>query len=125
MRECIGLTVLVLALAGCGADDTDTGPDTDTDVAVDPACDGLTWDTVGGPFVRRWCTGCHGPDLDEADRAGAPTGVDFATHQDVLDRLDRFAARALEADPSPMPPSGGPTADELDDVALWIDCGAP
>jgi cytochrome c5 len=119
--------VLALLLGACGPEEVgETDPDTDLDTdETDPACQDLSWATVGQPFVRTWCTGCHGPGLEPGERAGAPETVDLATHDDVLRHLDRVEARTVDGTPSPMPPGGGPGPVELERFAAWIGCGAP
>jgi len=83
-----------------------------------------TWESFGEGFVRNYCRGCHGPALEAGDRTGAPVGVDFATHQHVLERMQRFEARAASEQPT-MPPGGGPDEVELELLRRWIACGAP
>lgn len=83
-----------------------------------------TWENFGAGFVRNYCRGCHGPELEANKRTGAPIGIDFATHAHVLDRLERFEARAASEQPT-MPPGGGPGPVELELLRRWIRCGAP
>jgi uncharacterized membrane protein len=131
MRGSCPLALAALPLAACGlfAPGAPAGPQGSTpeDVVVGDtadACSLRTWDTVGAPFVATWCTPCHSSALPVAERSGAPSGVDFDTEADVLARLDRFQARALDAagTPAAMPPSGGPDAALLARVQTWLDC---
>ncbi|MCB9681553.1 MAG: hypothetical protein H6733_08800 [Alphaproteobacteria bacterium] len=128
-----GLAVVVV-LVGCGgasaddASDTDTVSDTDTtddtDTVVDDTasrCALLTWDTVGGPFTRTWCTPCHASELRGDARSGAPVAFDFDTVEDVLRQAQ--VIRDVATGPSPiMPPVGGPTDAERARMLAWLDC---
>ncbi len=92
-----------------------------------PDCDvpyGPTWRNFGDGFVRNYCRGCHSPALEQGERWGAPIGVDFATHDDILLKIDRVHARATGENPT-MPPAGGPSSGDLELLRTWLDCGAP
>lgn len=84
----------------------------------------LTAENFGGPFLLTHCTGCHHSSLAEAERAGAPVGVDFDSLDDVRARADRIWARAADHN-TDMPPAGGPMASERVDLGAWLACGAP
>ena len=115
------MLLLVLSLAcGAGAADTasaaaDTGAD---------ACTLLTYDNFGEAFIRNWCMNCHAASTEGDARYGAPSGVDFDTHDDVVAWADRIAARA-DVDTPTMPPAGGADASERARLAEWLACGAP
>ncbi len=82
----------------------------------------LDWETFGEPFVRNWCTGCHGSGLEGLEaRAGAPTGVNFDDEAAVLQRLEAIYQRAAD-DNDAMPPGGGPSPDERLLLGEWIAC---
>ncbi len=110
---------MLLMLLACGKDGSDSG----TVAAVDCA-EVTTWGTVGAPFIYTWCTPCHSPTLTGDERQGAPEGVDFATYADVVAYADRIEDRVF-SDTAPMPPAGGPSPAELEDVAAWLSCGLP
>ena len=121
-----GALLLAGGLAlGCGSKADDTGTRSDT---ASPAetCESQpwSWQNTGEPFMRTWCTQCHHSDLAEADRQGAPVGVDLESHADAVAWADRIEARVW-ADGAPMPPAGGPSQGELDVLAEWLACGAP
>jgi len=122
------LATLVL-FAGCkdkDAEPQDLDEDTGETVATVDCEDTHTWTTVGAPFFYTWCTPCHTSTLEDGeDRAGATTGVDFDDYDDVVAWASRIEARAIDLSPSPMPPSGGPSDEELARVAEWIECGLP
>jgi hypothetical protein len=84
--------------------------------------DSQTYQTVGQPFALNYCTGCHSQHLPEGSRFGAPAGVDFDTLEGIRTHSDRFLARAVvDRD---MPPGGGPSDQELEDLSWWVACGA-
>ncbi|MEM6926748.1 MAG: hypothetical protein AAF602_07480 [Myxococcota bacterium] len=105
-------TWLAVQIVGCGE-----APESDD-------CTDLTWETYGRGYLTSWCTGCHHSALDGVLRAGAPEGVDFDRHDDVIAWLDRIEGRATGADPT-MPPVGGSDAAARDRFAGWLACGAP
>ncbi len=131
------LSTLLLALlsltAACDAelDDMDMDSDMDMDTAsamqaLDPCSDALapTWDNFGEAFTLNWCQGCHSAGLGDGQRSGAPEGIDFNAHTDVLEWRDRIESRAAAETPS-MPPTGGPSEAELALLRQWLVCGAP
>ncbi len=72
------------------------------------------------PILEANCVGCH----SDPPSNGAPFSL--ASFEDAAPRADRIVARAVEGNPSPMPPSGLAlsAADEL--VLIdWADAGAP
>jgi hypothetical protein len=123
---------LVALLAGCGDDPPagKTTPPTD-DTAVVEVCDEsiVDYDNFGQGFMATWCTPCHSGALNTSDtgdgdpRAGAPEGVNFDAHADVLLWTDRILARATGASPT-MPVGGGPEAEDLALLEEWLNCGA-
>lgn len=116
-------TILVMSLGlalGCGSKAADTGTDAASECKSVP----WNWQNTGEPFMRTWCTSCHHSDLNQGERQGAPVGIDLVTHDDFLMWAERVDVRVW-ADTLPMPPAGGPTEDELEILAEWMDCGAP
>ena len=113
------LTIVMLSLWACGdrASNEDLG-------GADP-CETTTatYKTVGAPFLSTWCTPCHHSDLEGDERAGATVGVNVESYDLVITHLDRIEARALGAAPT-MPPAGGPSPDDLERFAFWLECGA-
>lgn len=94
----------------------------------------LTWRSFGAGFLLTWCTGCHASGLPDAERQGAPTGVDFDTYAAYkpLERLvyeravlEAHAATTNPAAASPMPPAGVVPEADRRRLAQWIACGSP
>jgi hypothetical protein len=84
----------------------------------------LTFESFGGPFLISWCGGCHTSGVAEAERQGAPLGVDF----DDVDAVRAWSARiwARSGDHNvTMPPVGGPGAEDREMLGEWLACGAP
>ena len=108
---------LLLALAACGAEEEGTA--VDCSVATN-------WTTVSAPFLYTWCTPCHSPSLETLeDRQGAYQNINFGTYEDVVALSGAIENVIFEDAANPMPPGGGPSAEELDAVAEWIACGMP
>ena len=79
--------------------------------------------TVADPFMRTWCTPCHHTELEGPDRPLGSERVNLDTYDLVITHLDRIEARALGDTPT-MPPGGGPSAEELAQLELWLECGS-
>ncbi len=115
--------LLLMALVGCGNKVEVEPGDTEVTYVSETAdpCAIWTWQTAGQPFVATWCTPCHASALRGANRAGAPVGVDLDTYEDTLRLLERVEVRSLN---ETMPPTGGPSADDLELLRRWLECGA-
>ena len=87
----------------------------------DNTIDGISF---GAPFMLNWCNGCHGSGIPEAERQGAPLGVDFDNLDDVREHADRIWARAGDGNDT-MPPTPGPSEEERRMLGEWLACGAP
>ena len=115
----------VLALLLACADEVESGVPRET--ASDLGCppdSPYAWDNFGNPFLTVWCDGCHGSQVPEALRYGAPVGVDFDTLDGARAWADRIQARAVDA--TEMPPGGfGPPEAERVKLGEWIACGMP
>ena len=85
---------------------------------------GNTWERTAQPFLTTWCTPCHSASLLEAERLGAPLGVDYDTYEAVTAAASAIRAR-IAADPPTMPPSGGLPLSDRDTFVAWLDCGLP
>lgn len=95
----------------------------------DPLCDrevALTYENWGGGFMDTHCNGCHSSIIAPAQRRGAPAGVDFDTYGGIMSWAERVEDRVITAaaeERSQMPPGGGPTAEELEMLHEWLQCG--
>ncbi len=116
--------LFVLLACGGAAVAPITPPAADTGVACEtPEESQETWETIGQPFTLTYCTGCHAAALTGDARRGAPEGVDLDTLADAQSWAARLRTRVIEE--RDMPPGGGPTAEEYERLAAWLDCGAP
>jgi len=94
----------------------------------DPLCGRdvpLTYDGWGQTFLDTHCNGCHSSLVPDAQRRGAPPGVDFDTYGGVLQFVERIDDRVIVApqeERSQMPPGGGPTEEELQMLHEWLEC---
>ena len=92
-----------------------------TDAPVDSALDcepTVTWDGWGHGFFSTWCTTCHAPD---ADRNGAPAGVDFHSPDAVWRQRDAVRRRVIEQ--QDMPLGGGLDPEDLVRLDALLSCG--
>lgn len=117
MRTPALLVVLAFALAACEDAESDDDEDTSDECADAPGyADVEIFDT---------CTMCHASTLVGPARNGALETVNF----DTYDAAMMSASRGLErVQAGAMPPPGSGltvTADETDQLAQWVLCGAP
>ena len=119
---------LVLALGACGPIPEWKEPDsTSGDSQPDPdECKGLTWKSVGDPFVQTWCVACHSVTVKGDDRNDAPNSVNFDT-RDLVAAQAELIDLVLDREEPTMPPKGqpAPPAKDIEQFLLWLDCGAP
>lgn len=99
-------------LVGCG-----------TPAPAPETCD-VSWEGSVAPVLTTWCTPCHASTVPEADRRGAPLGLDFDSWEEASRYADRIAA-AAGPDTARMPPGGGLTEEQRAQLVRWADCGAP
>lgn len=104
----LSLVFFIAVLSGC------EGPSCDREPA-------LTYDNWGEGFIATFCVGCHSALIEGEPRKGATVGVDFNTYGDVLNHAQRMAARSTGAEPD-MPPSGGPSAEDVALLDEWLTC---
>ena len=109
-----GAVLSVLLLAACD------------DATPDESCDNSPWtySNTGDPFMRTWCTSCHHTDMADTVRPDGTEGINLDGFGNVAAFLERIEARALGDSPT-MPPAGGPSEVEREQLAEWIACGAP
>lgn len=84
--------------------------------------DRITYTTVGEPFLRNYCTGCHASKLPSGNRFGAPDYVNLDTYADAKQWAVRSYVRAVHF--QTMPPSGGISDTERLRFKQWALCGA-
>ncbi len=79
-----------------------------------------TYESFGQPFLETYCNSCH-----STSRHGAPAAFRFDTIEDIRVHADRIFVRA--AGPNTTMPVGpvDPPAEERDQLAEWLACGAP
>jgi len=65
----------------------------------------LDYENTGDGIIGRHCRPCHSEFVREAQRAGAPEGVNFDDEQDVFDWAELIEQEAIEL--QTMPPAGG------------------
>ncbi len=68
------------------------------------------------------CTGCHSSALMGDDRANAPVGVDFDSFASAMMDAEHAAG---EVAAGAMPPGGGLSDAEKDELYAWARCGTP
>lgn len=105
---------MILLLFSC----VGAGGDTAGACDRDPPLDYLTF---GKAFVQTHCTGCHSSLVREDQRNDATVGVDLDTYDDVVRWAERIRVRTVEV--QDMPPGGGPSDEERELLAEWLDCG--
>lgn len=88
-----------------------------------PACpDGgtdLTYDNFGKAFFDTHCTSCHAEGSTNPGAANFP----FETQAQIQAEVEDIYERAGGTNTN-MPPDGGPTAEERQQLAEWLSCGA-
>lgn len=115
----VSVVIFLWLLMGCG----DSTPNTEVDTPDPCEVSTANYQTVGEPFMRTWCTPCHHSELDGPDRPAGSENINLDTYELVITHLERIEARALGDMPT-MPPAGGPTEADLNELSKWLDCGA-
>ena len=96
--------------------------DVEEELYPDSFCDttNVTWSADIQPLISTNCaiSGCHVPGFQTPD---------LTTYANVKAAADIGAikARAIDGDPSPMPPSGLLPKCDRQDLQTWLDAGAP
>ena len=84
----------------------------------------LTYTNFGSGFVSEYCLGCHGADVPESMRHGAPLTTTFDTPAEIRQHATRIYARAGDGYTT-MPPAGGPSLEARALLGEWLACGSP
>lgn len=108
------LALGALSLAACGGDGDGEGgvpacPDAGTE---------LTYDNFGKAFFDSHCTSCH-------TAGSGQTGADdlpFDSQSAIQAQIEDIYEQAVGG--TSMPPGGGPTAEERQQLGEWLSCGA-
>lgn len=133
MRRYVGLASLG-AMLGCGAQPTDdtSEPLEDSGAPVASSIEGrdcppdspLTYRNFGEGLMLDHCTGCHGDEVVEGERSGAPITVNLTTQSQVQDWLERVYARSADTNTT-MPIVDTISTDDRWRLGDWLACGAP
>lgn len=83
----------------------------------------LTYESFGRVFMASYCDRCHS--ASEGKRAGAPESYRFDTLDGVRAHERRIFVRAAATNVTMPPGPDDPPADERDQLAEWLACGAP
>ncbi|MCB9670815.1 MAG: hypothetical protein H6734_15145 [Alphaproteobacteria bacterium] len=86
-----------------------------------PTVPALSWENFGKGHLDKHCNGCHSSQILPFQRNEAPVGVDFDTWPLTLQFAERIHVRGMATD-FPMPPGGGPSAEELATFDEWMRC---
>jgi uncharacterized membrane protein len=97
-----------------GGGETETDPSACPDGGTD-----LTYDNFGKAFFETHCTSCHSETSGVVGADSAP----FTTLSQIQAEADGINSRAGGTNDN-MPPNGGPTAEERNQLAEWLACGA-
>jgi mono/diheme cytochrome c family protein len=79
----------------------------------------LTYQSFGQAFFTTHCTSCHAAASGMAGASSFP----FETQAQIQAEIDDIYERAGGTNQN-MPPNGGPTPDERQQLAEWLSCGA-
>ncbi len=91
---------------------------------ADADCAELTYENFAQDFFSSYCARCHSSELSGADRNGAPVGRDWDQLEVIRQFPDSIRNRTFEQ--ANMPTSAPfPSDEERQQLADWIDCGAP
>lgn len=136
----LALATCVLVTSGCGGSSEDEDPTSDAPPAlpeipndtpvlqptalVCPTGTFLTYRNFGASFMNRYCTTCHGAEVPEEKRGGAPLAANFDTAADLNVWRAQILTRAAGLTPT-MPPSGQVTSADREALGEWLNCGAP
>lgn len=113
LRSTLKLLVLLASfssLAACGGDDGDSGPD----------CTDTAQQMRGSMVIASACTSCHSQ--ASTNRMNAPANVNFDGAADIDTHEARIRARAIDGQPTPMPPGAPLSATQKADLEAYLDC---
>lgn len=111
------MKALVIAVLAAGCIDTAVPIE---DMPCPPEGTQLTYETFGAQFLDTHCNSCH-----TTSRHGAPRSFRFETLDDIRLHSARIFIRAAGPNTTMPPGPTDPPADERDQLAEWLACGAP
>lgn len=98
-----------LSIAACGASVGDCPPDS------------MATQTQGHGVVAQRCFGCHSSPIKGSARQNAPENLNF----DQLDVVREWTGEILgEAEGGSMPPDMPLPAEQVEQLRVWLACGA-
>jgi uncharacterized membrane protein len=112
------IRIALVLLAGCAVNAMPI-----EDYPCRPQGTQLTYDSFGREFLDTHCNRCH--NASEGHRSGAPESYRFETLEDVHAHRERIFVRAAASNTTMPPGVDDPPADERDQLAEWLACGAP
>jgi uncharacterized membrane protein len=83
----------------------------------------LTYESFGRGFIGAHCQSCHASNVE--DRKGAPKGISFDSHDDVVEWIDRIYDRSTGDNTSMPPGPEDPAEEDRFKLEVWLACGAP
>lgn len=118
------LSGVLVVVFGCADDGISTDPvDTAAPLATGDDDDGGGGDPSYAdvaPILDAHCTSCHGTPTS----GGAPFALD--SYDAAASKAGRIVARAVDGDPSPMPPGALALSDaDAARLVAWEEAGAP
>ncbi len=83
----------------------------------------LSYDNFGKAFFLSYCDYCHSAEI--GDRKGAPDSYDFSTREKIVAHKERIYQRSAGTNDSMPPGPDDPPLAEREQLAEWLNCGAP
>ena len=108
-------------LVGCTAQSRDSATDNSKTGQATPAAqkaDPPSWSTLGEPFLSAYCIRCH----TDPPTGGAPNTIQ--TLEQARQNIQGIYQRVVFTDNMPPDPPF-PTANEEDQLRMWLELGAP
>lgn len=83
----------------------------------------LTYDNFGATFFAGYCNSCHSAEVGH--RNGAPEDYRFDSREAIAAHKERIFERSAGTNDSMPPGPDDPPLGEREQLAEWLDCGAP
>ncbi|MCB9797247.1 MAG: hypothetical protein H6741_31550 [Alphaproteobacteria bacterium] len=107
------MSALLLLLIGCEAE-----PEAVDSADACAQAGALGWESFAAGFFATYCSACHSS--TSPDRRGAPEGIDF--DDEAMVRAQTALIRSAVLERGSMPLGGGVYPDDLEKLALYLDC---